>query len=116
MPLQFFDDSTFETRTLEEWMGLVRAPSSCVEAKSLWHLLDGTTVWSACEVLDCNLHEETFLIRFVHRVRATVWSACEVRDCNVHEETFLIRSLLHPLHKETLLMLMRYTREVRPCE
>ena len=61
-PLQFFDDSTFETRSMEEWM--TQVSEGHVDAASLWHLLDGSAVWNACDVLECNSKDETYLIQW----------------------------------------------------
>ena len=48
---------------MDEWMSLVREGS--VEALSIWHLLDGSMVWQACFVLECNAKDETYLIKWV---------------------------------------------------
>jgi hypothetical protein len=33
-----------------------------VDASSLWHALHGEALWEACDVLDCNPEDETYLI------------------------------------------------------
>jgi hypothetical protein len=63
-PLEYFDDKTFETRTMEEWMQ--SNDGQPVEARSLWHFGDGTSEWKEVMVLEISTNGEQFLIQWKH--------------------------------------------------
>eukprot|EP00961_Rhodomonas_salina_P041176 554191-Rhodomonas_salina.1 len=63
-PLEFFDDKTFETKEIEEWMQTEDGEPP--KARSLWHIGDGTSEWKDVEVLGMSDVDESFEIKWLH--------------------------------------------------
>ncbi|OHT04040.1 Dynein heavy chain family protein [Tritrichomonas foetus] len=81
MPLEIFDDTTFEEYPLEE---LMKNP----DAYSRYRELSGTTYWTECKVIDYNKEEEIFTIEWLKTKKRKKVARYNLRFAIENEDLF----------------------------